>query len=180
MRRLHLAVMTPFLLLALTCAAPVGASGTRQEEAQGTGIRVGQAAPDFTLVDADGKTYTLSSLRGKVVLINFWATWCPPCLAEMPSMEQLNSRFAGEDFVLLAINAEEDARDIVLEFLEENPHSFPVLLDGELKVQQQYGVYRFPESFIVRRDGIIAQRVSGAIGWNYRKIVNLISFLIKG
>ncbi len=180
MRRLLLILLAPCLLLvpAFVPSAAIGGSqkGAKPEE----GVKIGNIAPDFTLVDADGKKYSLSSLRGKVVLVNFWATWCPPCIAEMPSMEKLSARFAGEDFILLAINAEEDGRDIVKEFLAENPHTFPVLLDSELKVQQRYGVYRFPETFIVRRDGVIAERVIGAIDWTDRKIVNLINFLIKG
>lgn len=142
--------------------------------------KVGQVAPDFTLKDVNGKTYTLSQLRGKVVLVNFWATWCPPCRAEMPSMEKLNAMLKGQDFVLLAINIEEDAADVVKEFLQQHHHSFPVLLDGDLKVQQEYGIYQFPETFILRRDGIVADHVIGAIDWTNPRVVSFIKFLISG
>lgn len=95
-------------------------------------------------------------------------------------MEKLSAMLSNDDFVLLAINAEEDALDIVQEYLQESPHSFPVLLDGETAVQQQYGVYAFPETFIIRRDGIIADHVIGAIDWTGPKVLNLIKFLING
>jgi peroxiredoxin len=143
-------------------------------------VKVGQPAPDFTLPDIHGKNYRLSELRGKVVLVNFWATWCPPCRAEMPSMEALDQLFGDDQLVILAINVEEDARDIIQEFLQENPHSFPILLDDAGEVHQRFGVFRFPETFIVRSDGQIAEHVIGAIDWTSPKIVNLIRFLVKG
>ncbi|AMV72583.1 apocytochrome c disulfide reductase lipoprotein ResA [Desulfuromonas sp. DDH964] len=164
------------LLLFFSLSANLVAAGTSKAGPP----RVGQLAPDFTLKDVKGRSYTLSELRGKVVLVNFWATWCPPCRAEMPSMEKLSAMLSNDDFVLLAINAEEDALDIVQEYLQESPHSFPVLLDGETAVQQQYGVYAFPETFIIRRDGIIADHVIGAIDWTGPKVLNLIKFLING
>lgn len=85
-----------------------------------------------------------------------------------------------EDFVILAVNVEEDAEEIVRDFLDENPHNFPVLLDGDGTVHRRYGVFRFPESFIVRRDGIIADKIVGAIDWTSPKMVNFIKFLIDG
>jgi len=169
-------ILPLLLLFIFSLSASVIAAGTPQAGPP----RVGQLAPDFTLKDVKGRSYTLSELRGKVVLVNFWATWCPPCRAEMPSMEKLNAMLASDDFVLLAINAEEDALDIVKEYLQESPHSFPVLLDGETAVQRQYGVYAFPETFIIRRDGIIADHVIGAIDWTGPKVLNLIKFLIHG
>ena len=164
------------LLLLLAVAPSAVAAGSGPAAAP----RVGQLAPDFTLKDVNGRSYTLSQLRGKVVLVNFWATWCPPCRAEMPSMEKLNTLLSGGDFVLLAINGEEDALDVVKEYLQESPHSFPVLLDGETLVQRQYNVYAFPETFIIRRDGIIADHVIGAIDWTGPQVLSLIKFLING
>ena len=156
------------------------AGGTKPGTPAASGIEIGDQAPDFTLEDVNGQRHSLSELRGKVVLVNFWATWCPPCRAEMPSMEKLNAMLDGEEFVLLAVNAEEDARDRVREFLQENPHSFPVLLDDQGEVVAKYGVFRFPETFIIRRDGVIAEHVVGAIDWTDPKIVNLLQFLIRG
>jgi len=124
---------------------------------------------DFKLEDTKGNMVTLSVLRGKVVMVDFWATWCPPCKEEMPSMERLNKFMVDEDFVMLAINTEKNGRSVVPEFLKKNPHDFTVLYDDKGTVQQQYGVYKFPESFIVRKDGIIDQKVLGAIDWSSPK-----------
>jgi len=142
-----------------------GCSGETQTPVTSGPVAVDQSAPDFTLSDLNGRSYTLSQLRGKVVIVNFWATWCPPCRKEMPSMEQLHRELSGEGLVLLAINIEKDGRRTVAQFLSSNPHSFPILLDEQEVVQKRYGVYQFPESFIIRKDGIIDDKVIGAIDW---------------
>jgi peroxiredoxin len=138
------------------------------------------SAPEFTLNDMDGEPHRLADYRGKVVLINFWATWCPPCRAEMPSMEALNQAMAGDDFVMLAINVEQDGRSSVPAFLEKSPHTFSVLYDDQGVVQTLYGVYKFPESFVIRKDGIIDDRVIGAIDWVHPETVAYFKELAKG
>ena len=178
MQRL-LSCLLPLLLLLLLPLTALGA-GDRSVPGQAGSVRVGEPAPDFTLKDVNGRSYTLSQLRGKVVLVNFWATWCPPCRAEMPSMEKLNAMLPGKDFVLLAINVEEEGRENVQEFLQQNPHTFPVLLDAKTEVQQQYGVFAYPETFIVRPDGIIADHVVGAMDWTGPQVVSFLKFLIFG
>lgn len=141
---------------------------------------VGQVAPDFTLSDLDGRPVTLAQLRGKVVIVNFWATWCPPCRAEMPSMEQLHRELSGEGLVILAINIEKDGRRTVPKFLAASPHTFPVLLDEQETVQTRYGVEKFPESFILRKDGTIDDKVIGAIDWAHPQTVAYFRALLKG
>ena len=143
-------------------------------------VALGDVAPDFQLEDTTGKKFSLSDLRGKVVLVNFWATWCPPCRAEMPSMEKLNQAMAGEDFVMLAINVEENARAVVPAFLEKSPHTFSVLYDDQAVVQKLYGVYKFPESFVIRKDGIIDDKVIGAIDWAHPETIAYFKGLAKG
>jgi peroxiredoxin len=143
-------------------------------------VQLGDAAPDFQLEDTRGNKISLADLRGKVVLVNFWATWCPPCRAEMPSMEKLNQLMAGEEFVLLAINVEADGRGSVPAFLEKSPHTFSVLYDDQGVVQKLYGVYKFPESFVIRKDGVIDDRVIGAIDWAHPETVAYFKELAKG
>ena len=137
-------------------------------------------APDFTLEDMQGNKVSLSDFKGKIVVVNFWATWCPPCIEEMPSMEKLHQKFKGEDFVLLAVNVEEDSRSIVERFLKKNPFTFPVLLDQDAVVQQLFGAYRFPETIIINRQGEIVTRVVGGRDWMDEGIVSILAFMVNG
>ena len=143
-------------------------------------VVAGEVAPDFQLEDTKGNQVSLSDYRGKVVMLNFWATWCPPCKAEMPSMEKLNKVMAGDDFVMLAVNVENNGRVVVPKFLKQTPHDFTVLYDDSGVVQQQYGVYKFPESFVIRKDGTIDQKVIGQIDWASPKTIAYFKGLAKG
>ncbi|MGB6386770.1 MAG: TlpA disulfide reductase family protein [Terriglobales bacterium] len=107
--------------------------------------------PEFTLKDLSGKTWTFSDLRGKVVLVNFWATWCPPCRKEMPDLETLYERFGSKGFVVLGISDEEAAK--VEPFISERKVSFPVLLDLGRKINDLFVVEGIPKSFVYDRDG---------------------------
>jgi peroxiredoxin len=114
--------------------------------------------PDFTLADISGRTWTFSDLRGKVVLINFWATWCPPCRKEMPDLETLYERFRGKGFVVLAISDEEAAK--VEPFIRERKISFPVVLDHGRKMNEMFVVEGIPKSFVYDRQGkLVAQSI---------------------
>jgi peroxiredoxin len=110
-------------------------------------------AAAFSLTSLDGKTYTLDSLRGKVVLLNFWATWCPPCRKEMPDMEKLHQKF-GDRLVVLAVSDED--RATVTGFIEKQKYTFPVLLDPDRKVNKAFGVEGIPKSFVFDRKGKLA------------------------
>ncbi|HTV65597.1 MAG TPA: TlpA disulfide reductase family protein, partial [Bryocella sp.] len=106
---------------------------------------------NFTLTDLHGKTWTLKDLRGEVVLVNFWATWCPPCQKEMPDLEALYKEFRHQHFVILAIS-DEDA-DKVRPFLSERKITYPVMLDPDRKVFNAFQVEGIPKSFVYDRDG---------------------------
>jgi len=115
---------------------------------------------DFTLADLQGKNWTLKDLRGKVVLLNFWATWCPPCRKEMPDLEALYLKFKDKDqgFVVLAISDEGAAK--VNPFLAERNITYPVLLDPGRKVNEQFQVEGIPKSFVYDRSGkLVAQSI---------------------
>lgn len=124
-----------------------------------------QAAADFVATDLAGNAVRLSALRGKVVVLNLWATWCPPCREEMPSMERLYRRFKDRDFVLLAVSEDEDGRKAVEPFVRDGGFTFPVLLDPERQVGAKYGVWGYPETFIIDRAGMVAERVIGPRDW---------------
>jgi peroxiredoxin len=162
-------VLTMLILFSLLtgCERPGG----------GADIAVGQVVPDFTLRDMQGRSVTLSQYRGKVVFLNFWATWCPPCREEMPAMERLNAVFEGQDFVMLAVNTEKDIQT-VRAYLTQNPHSFSVLLDQEATVQNLYGVFRFPETFLIDQEGRLVERFLGAREWSSVEFMRRISAMI--
>ena len=171
-----------YLVLIVSCLLCLGlAACSNQSQTTPAGPpAVGQPAPDFTLRDLGGKTVSLADFRGKVVIVNFWATWCPPCRAEMPSMEKLYRELAGEGLVMLAVNVEKEGRQTVPRFLSGSPHTFPILVDDSEEVQKRYGVYKFPESFVVRKDGIIDDKVIGAIDWAHPQTVAYFRDLLKG
>lgn len=137
-------------------------------------------APPLKLADLEGETHDLSRLRGKVVLINFWATWCPPCRREMPSMERLSQALAGEPFVVLAVDVGENADtiEIFTSQLEAVP-TFPILLDADSRALQAWDVAGLPTTFLVDKKGRV---VAGAIGgreFDHAEMVEAIRRLIR-
>jgi peroxiredoxin len=122
----------------------------------------GQAAPDFTLKDLEGHTYTLSELRGKVVLLDFWASWCQPCLHAIPALNRLGSKFQGEHFLILGINVDRSKSTSALKrFVEEYQVSYPILADKRGKVAGRYRAFVLPLSYLIDKKGRIAERIVG-------------------
>ncbi len=118
-----------------------------------------QMAPDFSLKALDGKEYTLSALKGKVVLLDFWATWCPPCREEIPIIEKLHREFKDKGLVVLGINDED--RATVEEFVKEKKITFPILMDREGKVAQSYKVEAIPRVILINKEGKIVKDITG-------------------
>lgn len=111
-------------------------------------------APDFTLTGVDGNQVTLSDLEGQVVVLDFWATWCSPCVEGLPELQALHERYADRGVVVLAINIEEKPEE-VRDFLAGRSYTFPVLLDADAQVTNQYGVQAIPHHVVIRQDGEI-------------------------
>lgn len=137
-----------------------------------------QPAPDFTLQDMDGKRYRLSELRGKPVIVNFWATWCPPCREEMPSMQRAWERLEKQGVMMLAINIGESA-DTVFQFTANYPVEFPLLLDLDSGVLSQWPVRGLPATFVVDTQGRIAYRAIGGREWDDPQLLQPILKLRK-
>ena len=133
---------------------------------------------NFTLPLLSGGNAALSSYKGKVVILNFWATWCPPCRAEMPSMETLYKRLKSQGLEMLAVDIGED-QAVVQQFIKNNNYTFPVLLDKDAKVSTQYGVSAIPTTYILDREGKIISMIVGSIQWDDPKVIAAFEALLK-
>ncbi len=122
----------------------------------------GFLAPDFSLLDPKGNKYDLTSLRGKAVVLNVWATWCPPCRAEMPEIEKYYKQHQSQGLVVLAVNAtNQDYPLNIVPFVQEYNLTFPILLDETGQVGRDYQVQSLPSTYFINRDGTIAEVVIG-------------------
>jgi peroxiredoxin len=149
-------------LVALACCLPLFAASCEQAPKV---AEVGKPAPDFTLVDRQGKTWTLSQLRGRVGFINFWATWCPPCREEMPSMQRLFTMVPKDTFVMLAV-LENDDPARADSFAARAGLTMPILVDQDKKVWPTYGLTGVPETFIVDKKGVLREKFIGPAQWD--------------
>jgi peroxiredoxin len=142
------------------------------------GNRGPKLAPDFAVTDLAGHAVRLSALRGNVVVLNVWTTWCPPCRDEMPSMERLYTQLRGKGFQLLAVSQDEEGKRAVEPFVKELKLSFPVLVDPERQVGERYGVWGYPETFVIDRNGYVVERVIGPREWDAPEQVRALEALI--
>jgi len=138
----------------------------------------GTLAPDFEVANLAGEVVSLEEHRGKVVLVNIWATWCPPCREEMPSMERLYQDLQGTDFEILAVSVDAPTGTVgpdgrqggdVVDFTEEMGLTFPILHDQTGMLQYTYQTTGLPESFLLDRNGVIYKRVAGGTSWDAKQ-----------
>ncbi|OQW31519.1 MAG: thiol-disulfide oxidoreductase ResA [Nitrospira sp. SG-bin1] len=142
-------------------------------------VQIGDEAPNFTLRDLAGNAMSLSQLRGKVVLLNFWATWCGPCRVEMPAMEQLYRTLPRREFEILAVSTDPQGAAVTRPFQREMGFTFPILHDSEYRVGLTYGARTIPVTFMVDRRGIVRQKIFGARDWDSPEARDLIHELMK-
>ena len=151
--RFSIALSLVFVLVACN-------SGTRPP-------RIGSEAPDFTVADSD-RTVKLSDLRGKTVLLNFWATWCAPCVAEMPSLVQLQSRMKDKvTVVAVSLDIDENA---YRNFTRTRTQGLLTVRDANQKSNSLYGTYKFPETYVIDRNGVVRRKFIGAVDWNSAEV----------
>jgi peroxiredoxin len=150
-------------------------------------VTTGTLAPDFVVENLDGGLVRLSDHSGKVVLVNIWATWCPPCRTEMPSMERLYQRLNGEDFEIMAVSVDAElglldaAGEVggdIEAFADSLGLTFPMLHDPSGDIQRLYRTMGLPETFLIGRDGIIYKKVAGGTEWDAAGHVELIQRLL--
>lgn len=134
---------------------------------------VGSPAPDFELQDLNGNIWRLSSLKGKVVFINFWASWCPSCNTETPYKEILNKKMQGRPFQMLGVLYRDDPKDAVA-YVQKHGLTFPSLMTPEDTVARHYGITGIPETFIIDKDGIVREKIVGPRQWDLPESIALI------
>lgn len=131
----------------------------------------------FQLTDSGGRQHDLKSYRGNVVLINFWATWCPPCIEELPSLQRLQKHFEGQNVSILTIDVGESV-DIVKPFLKKaNAEALHVLMDTDARIHKQWNIYVFPTTFLLDKAGKIQYGAVGALQWDNPRVIDIINKL---
>ena len=137
-----------------------------------------RAAPDFSLNLLSGGNRSLSSYEGQLVILNFWATWCPPCVMEMPSMETLYQRFKDQGLEILAVNVGEST-NTAKDFIDQHGFTYPIMMDSNFSVASQYGIQYFPTTFIVDRSGMVINMSIGFKQWDTPEMITAFDLLLK-
>jgi thiol-disulfide isomerase/thioredoxin len=161
-------------------------TGCKKADSPKTGAGSGDVAkeknqaPDISVVSlTNGTPLKLSDLKGKVVLLNFWATWCPPCREEMPSMMKLNGFMAGKPFQMVAVSIDEGGKQAVDAYFKESGYSLPTYFDESGASSKSYGITGVPESFIIDKQGILVKKIIGGAAWDSPEVVAFIEGLMK-
>jgi peroxiredoxin len=154
-----------FLALILLCGCYGGARPPR----------IGTPAPDFTVQDADRKI-ELRDFRGRTLVLNFWATWCAPCVEEVPSLVQLEQRFGNKGISVVGVSVDVDS-DAYHKFLKDYKVDFLTVRDPDQKSSRLYGTFKYPETYIIDRDGIVRRKFIGAVDWAQPEIVDFLNKL---
>ncbi len=166
-----------FFLVTSLCAFYSASSAGTPSPFEIEGL-LGQRAPDFSLKTIDGRSLSLSSLNGSVVLLNFWATWCPPCREEMPSLDRLFQRYRGRGLVIIAVSVD-TSPSTVGGFLAGHSVDFTVLIDYQKKVSRDlYKVFMMPTTFLIDRKGVIVERYFGGQDWTEKRRMEKIEALL--
>jgi thiol-disulfide isomerase/thioredoxin len=170
-----------FMFLVLTACSKTDSSKTGPVATEKNGVAVEKSpAPDVSVVSvADGSTLKLSNLKGKVVLLNFWATWCPPCRAEIPSMMKLNKAMAGKPFQMVAVSIDEGGKPRIDAFFKDTGYLLPAYLDETGSSVKAYGITGVPESFIIDKHGVLVKKIIGGFAWDSPEVLSFLEELLK-
>jgi cytochrome c biogenesis protein CcmG, thiol:disulfide interchange protein DsbE len=137
--------------------------------------RIGSQAPDFTVQDSQTKV-TLSQFRGQVVVLNFWATWCPPCVEEVPSLVEMQRRMKSKGVTVIAVSVDAD-ENAYKDFIKDHNVNLLTVRDPDQKSNQLYGTFKFPETYVIDRKGIMRRKFIGAVDWTDPEITEFLSRL---
>jgi cytochrome c biogenesis protein CcmG, thiol:disulfide interchange protein DsbE len=140
-------------------------------------VVAGDRAPNFEIRTEDGRTLTRSSFGGKLLVLHFWATWCPPCVTEMPSLNTFQKQFASQGVVVLGVSVDQNAK-AYQNFLRKLNVSFATGRDPEARISSKYGTFQFPETYIINQDGTVVEKVISNADWMDPERVNVIKSLL--
>ena len=168
------------ILLLLCCVAALAAGCSKEKAAAPSKAPVEKSqAPEISVVSLDNQQLTLASLKGKVVLLNFWATWCPPCREEIPSMMKLNKLMAGKPLQMVCVSVDEGGKQAVTEFFKNSGFSLPAYTDPSGQASKTYGITGVPETFVIDKNGMIVKKVIGGLDWNSPEVITFLEGLMK-
>jgi cytochrome c biogenesis protein CcmG/thiol:disulfide interchange protein DsbE len=140
-------------------------------------VNAGDSAPDFSITTDTGKTMSKSDFGGKLLLLNFWATWCPPCIEEIPGLNDMAQALGPKGLVILGVSVDKDA-DIYKKFLQRNPLLYPTARDPEQKINLRYGTIQYPESYLIDRNGKVIEKYISSQPWNSPQMMQHIQSLL--
>jgi cytochrome c biogenesis protein CcmG/thiol:disulfide interchange protein DsbE len=140
-------------------------------------VKVGDTAPDFTITAENGKPVSLTNFGGKVLVLNFWATWCPPCVEEMPSLNKFAADFKGKGVVVLGVSVDKDAV-AYKNFIKNLDPAFLTARDPEMKINLEYGTVQYPETYIIDSHGKVVNKIISSANWTDAKMVSYVQSLL--
>lgn len=164
-------------LIVSIAAGPVSSMSERQPLRTGDGPA--QRGIDISIKDLNGKDFRLSEAKGRVVFVNFFATWCPPCREEMPSMQSLYEKMKGQKFDMIAISIDRSSSSSVQKFIKDGGYTFRVAHDKENVLAEKYGIFSIPATYIIDKNGEVAAKISGAREWDSPQVLSDIRKMMK-
>jgi len=164
------------LKLLVLAAIVAGAIFLALQSRRSRPLEVGDVAPDFTLPTLTQTSVSLHDYRHGVVVVNFWATWCPPCIEETPSLQEFAERMRGRGVTVIGVSVDQDQAALE-RFVASAQLSFPIARDPEQAVSARYGTFKFPESYVIDAEGRIARKIVGAIDWRDPQIISFVGSL---
>ena len=141
-------------------------------------VAIGETAPDFTLPVLSSGSLSLGDYRQQVVVLNFWATWCPPCVQEAPTLEKFAEQMRNQGVAVLGVSVDQDT-DALRRFVAQARLSFPIARDPQQAVAARYGTFKFPETYILNREGRVAEKIIGATDWQDPRLLTFVQSLVR-